>query len=333
MQNKDFVLGIDTSNYTTSLAITDINRAIIADSRKLLKVKQGERGLRQSHALFQHMENLPDMLSELYCQIDKTRIAAISVSNRPRPVEGSYMPVFKAGVNYGKVMAASLGVPFFEFSHQEGHLEAVRQNRCLSEEKEYLACHLSGGTSELLYVRNNDFQILGGSRDLSFGQVIDRIGVALGMEFPAGKEMDLIAIKKRDKIYNRIDQNSARPEKPEKPAQTLKKITIDGFEINLSGIETQCRRELQKGADPEALIYELFQNISACLNRLTEKAFTETGCDLILFTGGVSASRFVRNEIENYFTGKSLKIVFGDPALSSDNAVGISFLGGKVLWQ
>ena len=315
MQSKDFVLGIDTSNYTTSLAITDIHGEIAADLRKLLTVKQGERGLRQSHALFQHMENLPDIVLELYKQIDKNRIGAIAVSDRPRSVEGSYMPVFKAGVNYGIVMAASLGVPFFEFSHQEGHLEAVRHNSSLADEEEYLAYHLSGGTTELLHATNNSLLILGGSRDLSFGQVIDRIGVALGMEFPAGREMDHIAMKKRDK-----------------PKGLLKKIPIEGLEINLSGIETQCQRELQKGTEPESLIYELFHKMSSCLCLLTEKAVSETGCKHVLFTGGVTASRFIRHEIEKYFTGQALKIVFGDPALSSDNAVGISFLGGKELW-
>ncbi len=332
MQNNEAVLGIDTSNYTTSLAITDINGAILADRRKLLTVKQGERGLRQSHALFQHMENLPEMILSLFGEIDKNRIGAIAASDRPRPIEGSYMPVFKAGVNYGKVMAASLGVPFFEFSHQEGHLEAVRRHSSLSGEPEYLAYHLSGGTCELLHVKNGSVAILGGSKDLSFGQVIDRVGVALGMEFPAGKEMDLIAANFRDKLCN-SDMTTF------KKGSLLKKIPIDGFEINLSGIETQCQRELQKGADSETLIYELFQNISACLCGLTEKAVSETSCGRILFTGGVSASRFVRDEIQRYFDkkvlfyGKPLQTVFGDPALSSDNAVGVAFLGGNELWQ
>lgn len=325
------VLGIDTSNYTTSLAITDINGTIVSDRRKLLTVKQGERGLRQSHALFQHMENLPEMILGLFGDIDKNRVGAIAASGRPRPIEGSYMPVFKTGVNYGKVVAASLGVPFFEFSHQEGHLEAVRRHSSLSDESEYLAYHLSGGTCELLHVKNGSIGILGGSKDLSFGQVIDRVGVAMGMDFPAGKQMDLIALKFRDKP----DRHKTKPQ----TGSLLKKVPVDGLEINLSGIETQCQRELQKGSDPEALTYELFKNISACLCRLTEKAVSETGCGRILFTGGVSASRFVRDEMERSFDGKGsfkgkpLMIVFGDPALSSDNAVGVAFLGGNELWQ
>lgn len=319
MQSKDLILGIDTSNYTTSLAITDINGTITADSRKLLTVRQGERGLRQSHALFQHMENLPEMVLRLFADTDKNRIGAIAASKRPRPVEGSYMPVFKAGVNYGTVMAASLGVPLFEFSHQEGHLEAVLHGSAMSQENEYLAYHLSGGTCELLHVKNGQIQILGGTKDLSFGQVIDRIGVALGMDFPAGKEMDLMASDMRNKQT--------------KTAELMKKIPVDGFDINLSGIETQCRRELEKGADPEVVVYELFRKISNCLCILTEKTVKETNCSHVLFTGGVTASCFIRDEIERFSHGKGWDFLFGDPALSSDNAVGISFLGGKQLWQ
>lgn len=320
MQNKELVLGIDTSNYTTSLALTDIDGNIITDSRKLLTVKQGERGLRQSHALFQHMENLPELILDLFNKTDKSWIGAIAASDRPRPVEGSYMPVFKAGVNYGKIMAASLGVPFFEFSHQEGHLEAVRRHSRFSDQSEYLAYHLSGGTSELLHVKENAIEILGGSKDLSFGQVIDRVGVALGMDFPAGKRMDQMALEylKREEVQK---------------VSRLKKVPIQGLEINLSGLETQCQRELQKGAEPETVIYELFMKISNCLCSLTEKAVAESGCLRILFTGGVTASSFIRNEIIDYFAGKSIQIEFGDPALSSDNAVGISFLGGNRLWQ
>jgi len=350
MRERDFVLGIDTSNYTTSLAVTDRNGSIVGDSRKLLIVKQGERGLRQSHALFQHMENIPELIRELFEKVDKSRIGAVAASVRPRPVEGSYMPVFKAGVNYGKAMAAAFGVPFFEFSHQEGHLAAAVHGSGLSREREYLAYHLSGGTCELLHVTvsgegQGDFhiKILGGSRDLSFGQVLDRIGVTLGIPFPAGGEMDLTAVKMRDKLFNR----ALTGDEEGRPSCLLKEIPIDGLEINLSGIETQCRRELEKGADREALIYELFQKISRCLCRLTEKAVSQTGCNRVLFAGGVSASRFVRQEIGRYFNEdaagqvkravqpKPVKpdLVFADPALASDNAVGIALLGGRRLWQ
>jgi N6-L-threonylcarbamoyladenine synthase len=333
MQNRDLVLGIDTSNYTTSVALTTLDGRIEADVRRLLKVKQGERGLRQSDALYQHMENLPEMLLKLLGEIDKGRIGAIAASERPRPVEGSYMPVFKAGVNYGKVMAASLGVPFFGLSHQEGHLAAVLRGSSLSSEDEFLAYHLSGGTCELLHVKSGSIRILGGTKDLSFGQVIDRIGVLAGMEFPAGAEMDRIALEMRDKDSNIEDKHAESKEPPVKVQQHLKKIPVDGLAINLSGIETQCRREIEQGTASDQLIFELFSKISSCLCLMTDRAVAETGCIRILFTGGVSASMFIREEIQRCLHANGLELVFGDPALSSDNAVGISFLGGEMLWQ
>ena len=95
-----YVLGLHTSNYTTSVAITDESHNIICDERKLLKVKQGERGLRQSDALFQHIKNLPDLIKSATKNIDSGSIAAVSCSVAPRPIEGSYMPVFMASKSF-----------------------------------------------------------------------------------------------------------------------------------------------------------------------------------------------------------------------------------------
>lgn len=322
MKDKNLVLGIDTSNYKTSLAITDEHGLTVVDSRKPLKVKQGERGLRQSYALYQHMENIPDMIIDLYQQVQKEQIGAVAVSSKPRPVEGSYMPVFKAGVNYGSVLAASLGVPLFEFSHQEGHLASIKHGSALENQPEYLAFHLSGGTSELLHIRHDEIHIIGGSKDISFGQVLDRVGVALNFSFPAGQDMDLMAMEERKK------QNFMKGDRI-----PLKKIPLDGLYVNLSGIESQCQRRLAEGSMNELLVLDLFNKISNCLCELTDQAVKETGCPLILFTGGVSSSRFIREHISAYFENKDITLEFGIPALSSDNAVGISILGGKKLWQ
>ncbi|MGI6731260.1 MAG: O-sialoglycoprotein endopeptidase [Anaerovoracaceae bacterium] len=319
MSAKNYILGIDTSNYTTSVAITNKDGMVVADVRKPLKVKQGERGLRQSYALFQHFENFPQMISQLFQQIEKEQIGVIAVSSRPRPVEGSYMPVFKAGVNYGKVLAASLEVPLLEFSHQEGHIEAIKHRGALHNESHFLAFHLSGGTTELLYIKNNEYELIGGSKDISFGQVLDRVGVAMNLKFPAGKEMDLIAQEEKNK-HSIIE------------VEKLKKIPRDGLFINLSGIETQCQRRLAENENNQLLVMELFDKISLCLCQLTEEAVKETGCTFVLFTGGVAASSYIRKHITDYFQGKDLLIQFGDPLLSSDNAVGISMLGGNKLW-
>ena len=96
-----YILGIDTSNYKTSIAVIDHKKHIICDLRRFLTVKQGERGLRQSDALFQHIQNLPELMEEMRRMFDG-RIDADACSFRPRPEAGSYMPVFLAGSGFAK---------------------------------------------------------------------------------------------------------------------------------------------------------------------------------------------------------------------------------------
>lgn len=333
MQNtKDLVLGIDTSNYTTSVALTDAYRNVIKDERILLSVKQGERGLRQSNALFQHQENLPKLLHRVLPEY-RERIGAISVSSRPRPVEGSYMPVFLAGCQTGKILADAFGVPYFEFSHQEGHLKAASFTTDLDWSKPYLAWHLSGGTCELLSVRSHDLtcgvpqiDIIGGSLDISFGQLLDRLGVAMELMFPCGKALDVMALAARDHWKEEL----AQIKEP-----LLKPIARKGLEFNISGLETQTLRLYESEAvAPELLVYALFEEICRCLFKVTAKAMEETGADQVLFTGGVSASRYVRErwrELEKK-NRTQFNTIFGDPVHSSDNAVGTSILGGEQIW-
>lgn len=79
-----YILGIDTSNYKTSIAVIDHKKHIICDLRRFLTVKQGERGLRQSDALFQHIQNLPELMEEMRRMFDG-RIDAVACSFRPPP--------------------------------------------------------------------------------------------------------------------------------------------------------------------------------------------------------------------------------------------------------
>ncbi|MBQ6949129.1 MAG: hypothetical protein IJN41_05525 [Firmicutes bacterium] len=328
MQNtKDLVLGIDTSNYTTSVALTDSHQNVIKDERILLSVKQGERGLRQSNALFQHQENLPKLLHRLLPEY-RERIGAVSVSSRPRPVEGSYMPVFLAGCQTGKILADAFGVPYFEFSHQEGHLKAASFTTDLDWDKPFLAWHLSGGTCELLMVDSTGIDIIGGSLDISFGQLLDRFGVTMELQFPCGKALDMMALAARDHW---------KEERAQLKDPLFKPIARKGLEFNISGLETQILRLYEsEEIAPELLVYALFKEICRCLYKVTSKAVEQTGVDQVLFTGGVSASRYVRdrwNELQKKNYKLKFHTVFGDPVHSSDNAVGTSILGGESLWD
>lgn len=312
--NKLYALGIDTSNYTTSIAIVDQDYNIVADERTILEVPKGLRGLRQSDAVFKHIKNIPVLVEKVLSNIDNECIQCISVSSRPRPVDDSYMPSFLCGQAFAKTTASALSCSYIEFSHQEGHIRSGCLNSPINLGEEILVFHLSGGTTELLQVQanSNGYNIhkIGSTLDISFGQLIDRVGVQLGMPFPAGKYMDQMALN-----YNG------------NPTNLFKRIFIKDTIINLSGIETQCLRYIEKKEDQKALVNELFKKISDVLKTLILNASSKTGCKNMLLVGGVSASRFIRNCLKEEFVNHNLNIQFANSELSTDNAVGIAALG------
>ncbi|MGM0395589.1 MAG: hypothetical protein ACQEP4_00870 [Bacillota bacterium] len=311
--NKLF-LGIDTSNYTTSLAIVDQYGNIIEDKRKALLVKSGQKGLRQQEALFQHIKNVPELIEALETEL--TSISAIGVSTRPRNVEGSYMPVFLAGENFSRALARALGVPIKRFSHQEGHIGCciIEENR----EVEFLSLHLSGGTTEVVYVENQKDNLLtetvGGTLDISMGQLIDRIGVHLGMNFPCGMELDRMA---------------ANGTKIQKKLQT----TIRDGWVNLSGLEN-LYKNLLDGVEwsYEDVIHTMFLHMVDIARELIKAQLKEHPVGKVYVVGGVSANSIIRDGLREGL-GK-LQINFPERSLSTDNAVGIAYLAAcKVGWE
>lgn len=319
MENR-FILGIDTSNYKTSIAVTDKQLNIICDLRRFLRVKQGERGLRQSDALFQHIKNLPELIEEMGIS-GGCRFEAIAYSSKPRPAEGSYMPVFLAGESFARSLASVMGIPALAFSHQEGHIEAIKSFSGLRSRKQILACHFSGGTSELLKAADNsrgyDIEIIGGSRDIAFGQVIDRAGVLMGMSFPSGEEMDKAAM------------NAAASSK------LLTPIKVRDAWLNLSGTDTQMKRIITDGMyeDRECLIRELFEKTADAMVRMAAQGSEKTGIRDIIMAGGVTSSSFIRRRVSDALNAMNIKAEFDDRGLAQDNAVGIAILGGRRIWQ
>ena len=319
MENR-FILGIDTSNYKTSIAVTDKQLNIICDLRRFLRVKQGERGLRQSDALFQHIKNLPELIEEMGIS-GGCRFEAIAYSSKPRPAEGSYMPVFLAGESFARSLASVMGIPALAFSHQEGHIEAINSFSGLRSRKQILACHFSGGTSELLKAADNsrgyDIEIIGGSRDIAFGQVIDRAGVLMGMSFPSGEEMDKAAM------------NAAASSK------LLTPIKVRDAWLNLSGTDTQMKRIITDGMyeDRECLIRELFEKTADAMVRMAAQGSEKTGIRDIIMAGGVTSSSFIRRRVSDALNAMNINAEFDDRGLAQDNAVGIAILGGRRIWQ
>ncbi|MDW7674787.1 MAG: O-sialoglycoprotein endopeptidase [Bacillota bacterium] len=308
-------IGIDTSCYTTSVAAVNERGVIIKDCRRILHVVEGERGLQQSKAVWQHVNNLPELVEDLFSHLDRKQLKAIAVSEKPRPVKDSYMPVFMAGYSHAKTIAASLGIPLYLTTHQEGHIMAGCSDELLAKDK-FLALHLSGGTSELLRITNRakpfgfDEELLGKSLDLHAGQFIDRIGVALGLPFPCGPALEVMA--------NNV---------------TTQEITIPSvvrsLDFSFSGPESAVQRLIKSGSDHHQIARATEQCIVNTLRKVLEKAVAVTKINHILIVGGVSANAYIRQQLVKKLASKKAKLYFAEPKLSSDNGVGVALIGRR----
>lgn len=308
---KKYILGIDTSAYTTSIAIVDKDTGeILLDLRKVLTVPLGQKGLRQQEAVFQHLNNIEELFSSI--DLDLRNVSIVSVSSRPRRIEGSYMPVFTVGKNYGKVIAKTLNCSYVEYSHQENHISASLIGNYKEVTNNILAIHISGGTSEFLRAEKSNkgyiTEIVGGSKDITFGQLIDRIGTYMAFSFPSGLHMEEFI-----KDYRNFD-------KIKYPA-----ISKSPY-INLSGMENFYKNLIDKNKyNKESIIYSLFEYVADCIINLISLLEDSLNFNTITITGGVAANSIIRDMITNKFSLK-YKVIFPWKENSSDNAVGLAYL-------
>lgn len=304
------VLALDTSNYTTSVAVLDDGEG--CNEGRPLEVRPGELGLRQSDALFQHVKRLPELFGRLEEQGLLHGIQAVGASTRPRAVEGSYMPCFLAGASQGEALAHVLGVPFFSFSHQQGHLAAAAWSAGRVEllDAPFLAWHLSGGTTELLLAEPDGAavkaEILGGSSDISAGQFIDRTGVLLGLQFPAGKALDA--------LYAQADC-------------CLKyRVKLSGLTFSLSGMENKVKQLLEQGEKPADIARFTLDTVTDVVLRATQEAQRRYPGLPVLCSGGVASNSRLRAAME-----QTCGAVFAQPRYSTDNAMGTAVLTQRAL--
>lgn len=300
-------LGIDTSNYTTSAALYDSVSGELLQSRRLLTVKEGELGLRQSDAVFQHTVNLPDMIDEVTKNLSR-KIDAVAVSVSPRDEKGSYMPCFMAGKGAARMIADVTGANLRFFSHQAGHIAAALYSADALEllRREFIAFHVSGGTTEAVKVSPSEERIfsvemIASSLDLKAGQAIDRTGNLLGLPFPSGMMLDKLSLES-DRTYK------------------IKPFMRDG-NCSLSGLQNKCEKMKRDGESDADIAKFCIDYISQVLYEMT-KNLTEKYPGLpLVYSGGVMSNTLIRKRFSEEFGA-----VFAAPGFSSDNAAGLSVL-------
>ena len=303
------VIGIDTSNYTTSIAFYD---GIGGENcSKLLPVKQGELGLRQSDAVFAHIKSLPELSGRLFSHIQAANITAVGVSTRPRAVEGSYMPCFLVGYSHARLLADALNVPLVEVSHQQGHVAASLWSAGHMEllSQPHLAWHLSGGTTELLMVepvgKNVACTKIGGTSDISAGQLIDRTGQLLQLPFPSGKHLDVLS------------QQAA--------AADLFRVKCADMTFSLSGVQNKVQQYHEKNGIPAETAAYALRCVAFAVFQATKQALQRYPGLPVVFSGGVASNTMLRQALE------PLNPIFAQPQYSTDNAMGVAVLAHRAM--
>ena len=311
---KPVVVGFDTSNYRTSAAAVTLDGEILVNYRELLPVSEGERGLRQSDAVFAHIRQLRNCGNSLRHLLRGIPIAAVAASTKPRDNEDSYMPVFQAGHTAGSLLAAALDVPFYETTHQRGHLAAALHGTGLEMTDRLLAVHLSGGTTDMLALEGEKLEQIGGSADLHAGQLVDRAGVSMGLVFPSGEELEALAA--RGHSEGRLGCS----------------MDDGGLTCHLSGAETRVQQWIIEGKIPhEDIAREIYDLIARTLIRMLQAGMDQTHIQTALITGGVASSALLRKLLEERRTKirNCPALCFGKPEMSGDNAVGVALIGVK----
>ena len=299
-------LGIDTSNYTTSVCLFDSISGKVISRRKLLPVREGDLGLRQSDAVFHHVQQLPELFKSAFSEFQGD-IKAIGVSYAPRTVEGSYMPCFTVGLTAAEILASVLKIPLYRFSHQQGHIAAALYSidRLDLIDKKHIAFHVSGGTTEALLINSADgfvtTEIIAQTLDLNAGQLIDRIGVMLGLPFPCGKELERLALGCDEKV-------SAG-------------ATLKGMDCCLSGGQNIAEKYMKKGRSPEYIARFTMEFVAEAIAGMSLAIREKYGDLPFVYAGGVMSDSIIRDKLS-----KLHECVFAMPEFSSDNAAGTAVL-------
>ena len=299
-------LGIDTSNYTTSVCLYDSGSGKVFSKRQLLPVKDGELGLRQSDAVFHHVQQLPRLFEEAFGSFFD-QITAIGVSYAPRTAKGSYMPCFTVGLMAADILASVLKAPVYRFSHQQGHIAAALYSvdRLDLLRQKHIAFHVSGGTTEALLVNGGDgfvsTDIVAQTLDLNAGQLIDRIGVMLGLRFPCGKELEELAMQCSETI--RV------------------KATLKDCDCCLSGGQNIAEKYQKEGKSPAFIARFAMEFVAAAIDGMSERIRASYGDLPFVYAGGVMSDQIIREKLTAHHD-----CVFALPEFSCDNAAGTAVL-------
>ena len=171
----------------------------------------------------------------------------------------------------------------------------------------HLAWHLSGGTTELLLVEPDGKMVsckrIGGTTDISAGQLIDRTGQLLGLPFPAGKHLDTLS-------HEAVLDDKFR-------------VKCKGAEFSLSGVQNKVWQFFERTGNPAETAAYALRCVCGAVAAATENARIAYPGLTVVFSGGVASNSMLRD----HMSGSDC--VFASPQYSTDNALGVAVLAHR----
>ncbi|WP_067515162.1 tRNA (adenosine(37)-N6)-threonylcarbamoyltransferase complex transferase subunit TsaD [Endozoicomonas ascidiicola] len=313
------VLGIETSCDETGIALYDSKKGLLGDalfSQIDMHVDYG--GVVPELASRDHIQRVLPLISEVLDQagLKKADIEAVAYTRGPGLV-GALM----VGACVGKALAWAWDVPSIGVHHMEGHLLApmLEDNPIAFP---FVALLVSGGHTQLVQVDGiGQYHLLGESVDDAAGEAFDKVAAMLGLDYPGGPAISLLAEKGTEGRFRFPRPMTDRP----------------GLDFSFSGLKTftlntvaKCREasDVELSEQDRADIARAFQDaVVATLTIKCRRALQQTGMKQLIIAGGVSANTSLRESLESMVAKEGGELRYARPQFCTDNGAMIAYAG------
>jgi N6-L-threonylcarbamoyladenine synthase len=321
MSKKPLILGIESScDETAASLITENEQGIpvvlsnIVSSQ--VEVHKEYGGVVPELAARSHMEKIDWIVQKAIDDSGRTIEEIDAVASTAGP---GLIVCLSIGLSFGKAFASALDIPFIAVNHLEGHALSPKLNSELNYP--YLLLLISGGHSQLLSVQGlGKYKRLGTTIDDALGEAFDKTAKLLGIEFPGGPQIEILA-KKGD------------PNKYDLPKPIFNK---GGCNLSFAGLKTAILR-ITKNIKTEQEKFDLaasFQRtVVEILYKKTKIAFREfeklnkIKKKTFVVAGGVAANEKIRSMLTNLCNEENYQSMFPPIELCGDNAAMIAMVG------
>ena len=270
-------------------------------------------------------------LTPFLSKYERPDIDAIAVTVGP-----GLEPCLWTGINLARVLADVWDMPVVPVNHMEGHLLMSTinfgQNPDTSRFREVsgLGLHaftlptivllVSGGHTELLLMKAlGDYQYIGRTRDDAAGEAFDKVARLLDLPYPGGPQISRLAEEARKR---RLEPLVKLP----RPM-----ITTNDYDFSFSGLKTAVERFVSthewQSLDRERIAREVEDAITDVLVYKTLRAVEEYGVSSVVMSGGVSANKHIREELNRKLKAVSCQLLVCPPEYSTDNGLMIALAG------